>query len=131
VKKTARRMTPQPRRAGLLNKGRCDRAAGVVLNAAAFADLEGLSEYCQLYVDPGAEGRRAPLFMAADFREPATREQHAGILLLLVEGVAQVCRANKIKRDRLNRLVASLFKQTGTRPPAPRTLRRAVQAVYN
>lgn len=115
-----------------LNQDRCERALGVKLTSGAVADLADLAEYCVLYADPGAEGRRAPLFMAADFRSPLTPPQRADVLLRLVEGVAEVWRSNGgTKRERVGRLVRSLFKQAGMTVPAARTLRRAVQTVCN
>ena len=115
-----------------LDQARCERAGGVKFSPGAWVRLESLAEYCELYVDPGAEGRRAPLSMAPDFKPPLTPTQQADILQILVKGVAEAWRENGgVKRERLSRLVRSLFEQAKVTPPAPRTLRRAVQTAYN
>lgn len=141
AKKTARRaaprVTPMPRsRLVRLDKKRCERAAGVEFDARAWVELEWLAEYCVLYANSGAEGRRVPLpvakFMMEHWSEPLTREQRADILPMLVAEVAEVWRTSGgTKRELLTRLVKSLFQQAGVRLPAARTLRDAVARFYN
>jgi hypothetical protein len=129
----------------LLNKQRCELRAGVKFSDKAFAELEWLAEYCELYSDPGAEGRRAPSFMAPHFRSATTTNQQQA-LHALVAGVQAVWRASggegasgtwydKADPNRngpLVRLLGSMFEQVGVkRPPSPRTLRRAIQSINN
>lgn len=123
-----------------LNKQQCELRGGVKLSDAAFAELVFLAEYCEMYADPGAAGRRAPLFMAPDFRTADNLQ----VLHELVTGVQEVWRASggqgngtwrdNNDRDRngaLVRLLSSMFEQVGVKSPSPRTLRRAIQVLNN
>jgi hypothetical protein len=132
-KATPRRAShrPLPQAAAHLDKTKCQEAAGLRFSPAAVATLNDLADYCELYADSGSEGRSSPLFMMADFRSPS-RHDRAALLAALVEGVTEVWRASGgTKRERLTRLMRSLFEQRGLRPPPASTLRRAVRAAYN
>jgi hypothetical protein len=120
-------------------KRRCESRTGLTFNDAQLADLQELTRVCAHYADPGAEGRRAPLFMAEDWR-PTTQHE---VLCALVELVEDVWREaggkgagswfdlnENDKNGPLVRLLFELFKFGGVnKPPSPRALRRALQRV--
>jgi hypothetical protein len=123
-KATATTRQPPPFR---LNKEQTERAAGVKFDPRAWSKLQSSAEYCELYADPGARARRAPLFMMKDWGSPHTRRERADIRMRLVAQVSDTFHASGgTNRERLTRLIVSLFKQAGVRPPAARTLRQAV-----
>lgn len=110
-----------------LDRARCERAAGFKLTPRAWTELQSSVDYCEAYADPSALARRAPRFMAEDWKPPLTQTQRADLLLILVREVLETFyESGGKRRERLNQLALSLFKQVGVKPPSTRNLRRAI-----
>lgn len=119
-------------------RNRLNTVARVTFSDKAVAELEELLPAFADYADPAAKGRKAPLFMAPDWRPDLPQSSILNALVVLVEtiwrengGQGHGARWDKDsdKHGALVCLLQELFAHAGVRkPPSSRTLRRAIQA---